>query len=189
MSKKELSTKEKALFQQAMKQVKPLKFDNKRLLKEEKTPYPYKSSNLHQVMEESPAAMPMYLSSSYHQPVYAETVLSYCSKNIDRNRFIALKNGRIRYKARLDLHGLSLEQAQNAFACFLTQADECVLIIHGKGGYHNQCSLLKSFVNHWLRHIDRVLAFHSALPKDGATGAVYVLLKRHQPHERLACKK
>jgi len=33
-------------------------------------------------------------------------------------------------------------------------------------------------VNSWLRQMDAVLAFCSARPNDGGTGAVYVLLKK-----------
>jgi DNA-nicking Smr family endonuclease len=33
-------------------------------------------------------------------------------------------------------------------------------------------------VNRWLREVDNVLAFHSAQPADGGTGAVYVLLRK-----------
>jgi DNA-nicking Smr family endonuclease len=38
--------------------------------------------------------------------------------------------------------------------------------------------VLKGKVNHWLQQRDEVLAFCSARPVDGGTGAVYVLLKR-----------
>ncbi|MGY8862749.1 MAG: Smr/MutS family protein, partial [Pseudomonadales bacterium] len=39
-------------------------------------------------------------------------------------------------------------------------------------------AIIKSHVNHWLQQLDAVLAFTSALPKDGGTGALYVLLKK-----------
>jgi DNA-nicking Smr family endonuclease len=38
--------------------------------------------------------------------------------------------------------------------------------------------VLKVKVNAWLRQKDAVLAFCSARPQDGGTGAVYVLLKK-----------
>ncbi|EXJ09223.1 Smr domain protein [Nitrincola nitratireducens] len=40
--------------------------------------------------------------------------------------------------------------------------------------------MIKSCVNDWLQQIPQVLAFTSAQPKDGGTGAVYVLLKRNK---------
>jgi DNA-nicking Smr family endonuclease len=36
--------------------------------------------------------------------------------------------------------------------------------------------VLKHVVSHWLQRMDDVLAFASARPVDGGTGAVYVLL-------------
>jgi len=57
----------------------------------------------------------------------------------------------------------------------------CVQIIHGKGlSNQTQPPLLKNQVNRWLRCHPAVLAFCSAQPKDGGTGALYVLLKQHQ---------
>jgi DNA-nicking Smr family endonuclease len=54
-----------------------------------------------------------------------------------------------------------------------------VRIIHGKGnGSVQRRPVLKGKVNHWLQQRDEVLAFCSARPVDGGTGAVYVLLKR-----------
>lgn len=52
----------------------------------------------------------------------------------------------------------------------------------------------KNLLNRWLPQMNEVIAFHSALPKDGGSGAIYVLLKRkirsdkivHDPHPLLA---
>ena len=51
-------------------------------------------------------------------------------------------------------------------------------IIHGKG-YRSGARgpILKSAVNDWLRRDMDVMAFVSARPIDGGTGAVYVLLR------------
>ncbi len=51
-------------------------------------------------------------------------------------------------------------------------------IIHGKG-YRSGARgpLLKIAVNLWLRRHPDVMAFTSARPIDGGTGAVYVLLR------------
>ena len=60
--------------------------------------------------------------------------------------------------------------------------------MHGKAGtgYRDEkgdlqdmgTALIKSHVSHWLQQIETVMAFCSAQPKDGGTGAVYVLLKK-----------
>ena len=57
----------------------------------------------------------------------------------------------------------------------------CIRIIHGKGkrSRNNKGPVIKTKVNHWLRQRDDVLAFCSARPIDGGTGAIYVLLRRN----------
>jgi len=94
-----------------------------------------------------------------------------------------IKRGQIAVEGELDLHGLTVDQARLAFAGFLqaarNQGKRCVRIIHGKGlGSEARLPILKGCVNTWLRQKDEVLAFCSARPEDGGTGAVYVLLKR-----------
>jgi DNA-nicking Smr family endonuclease len=44
--------------------------------------------------------------------------------------------------------------------------------------------LKKSYVNHWLRELDEVIAYHTAQPMHGGFGATYVLLKKH-PQQKL----
>ena len=39
---------------------------------------------------------------------------------------------------------------------------------------------IKSYVNHWLREIPEVLAYHSAQRHHGGVGAVYVLLRKSE---------
>jgi DNA-nicking Smr family endonuclease len=81
----------------------------------------------------------------------------------------------------LDLHGLTVVEAKAVLRRFLIRALEeqvrCVRIIHGKGlrsGHRGP--VLKSTVAAVLRRTGAVLAFVSARPVDGGTGAVYVLL-------------
>ena len=93
----------------------------------------------------------------------------------------SLKNANNRYSAKIDLHGLLTEAAAQALHNFIVNAHlekhKIVLIIHGKGGKDNKPPIIKNIVNEYLKNLPQVLAFHSAKPKDGGTGAVYVLLK------------
>ncbi|TPW14474.1 MAG: Smr protein/MutS2 [Halothiobacillaceae bacterium] len=94
-----------------------------------------------------------------------------------------LRRGQFCITRQLDLHGLTADNARQALALFLQncqlQQQRCVRIIHGKGhGSYHKIPILKNKVNRWLRQRDEVLAFCSALPNDGGTGALYVLLKR-----------
>ena len=93
-----------------------------------------------------------------------------------------LRRGLFPIEAELDLHGLTQAAARVELAWFLSGSRDagrrCVRIIHGKG-YRSgtRGPILKVAVDSWLRrHLD-VMAFTSARPLDGGTGAVYVLLR------------
>ena len=92
-----------------------------------------------------------------------------------------LRRGDYRVQREIDLHGLTVAEARQALRQFLIEALEqqvhCVRVIHGKGlrsGHRGP--VLKSAVSAVLRRTGAVLAFVSARPVDGGTGAVYVLL-------------
>ena len=74
-------------------------------------------------------------------------------------------------------------QARQALLQFLAETKligkNCVRIIHGKGHRSsNQGPVLKPMVAKWLTQLNDVLAYCSAKPEDGGSGAVYVLLKK-----------
>lgn len=89
-----------------------------------------------------------------------------------------LKQGNYTLEATLDLHGFILSQAEDSLEAFIQESlDEglrCILIIHGKGSQ----AILKNYVNDYLQYHPQVLAFCSAKPKHGSTGALYALLKK-----------
>ncbi len=102
-----------------------------------------------------------------------------------------LRRGGFSVQAQLDLHGLTQAEAQTALEAFLVRcrlADlRCVRIVHGKGRNSNAGEgILKQKVPQWLstRRFSRlILAFSSAPPRDGGTGATYVLLRRARPND------
>ncbi|MBW4051246.1 MAG: DNA mismatch repair protein MutS [Proteobacteria bacterium] len=92
-----------------------------------------------------------------------------------------LRRGDYRVQGEIDLHGLTVAEAKQVLREFLAHALmrqwRCVRIIHGKGlrsGHRGP--VLKAMVGAVLRKVGPVLAFVSARPVDGGTGAVYVLL-------------
>jgi DNA-nicking Smr family endonuclease len=94
-----------------------------------------------------------------------------------------LRRGQYRIEAELDLHGCTLAQALPQLQGFLREARAhgltCVRIIHGKGlRSGNRGPVLKNSVNAQLRCAEGVLAFASARPPAGGTGATLVLLAR-----------
>ncbi|MCC6206926.1 MAG: Smr/MutS family protein [Gammaproteobacteria bacterium] len=96
-----------------------------------------------------------------------------------------LRRGQFTLEAKLDLHGMTAATAGRELGAFLVRnlaADaRCVLIIHGKGlSTPDRPPVLKSRVNAWLRLHNDVIAFCSAQPRDGGTGALYVLLRKQR---------
>jgi len=109
--------------------------------------------------------------------------LLFVRPGLQRTVLRRLRRGDYIVEGELDLHGLTSEVAREDLNAFLRSAREhgrrCVRIIHGKGlRSPGKRSVLKAKTDKWLRRKDEVLAFCSARPADGGTGAVYVLLKR-----------
>ncbi len=109
--------------------------------------------------------------------------LRYLRPGISEQLLRQLRRGRYAIQAEMDLHGLNRQQAREELNAFLHECRtldlRCVRIIHGKGrsSPHGR-GVLKAAVNGWLTRCDQVLAFCSARPADGGTGAIYVLLRR-----------
>ncbi len=92
-----------------------------------------------------------------------------------------LRRGRFRIEAEVDLHGLTVaqanEQLKGLLQYALSQNLKCLRIVHGKGlRSGTRGPVLKQTVNALLRRADPVLAFTSARPEHGGTGATLVLL-------------
>ncbi|MES0874230.1 Smr/MutS family protein [Sinimarinibacterium thermocellulolyticum] len=93
-----------------------------------------------------------------------------------------LRRGHYRIERDLDLHGMNRAQAQHAVSVFLADCaardQRCVRIVHGKGNRSpNSGPVLKRLLDGWLRRRRDVLAYCSARPVDGGSGAIYVLLR------------
>ena len=96
-----------------------------------------------------------------------------------------LHRGDFSIQAHIDLHGLGVEDARNAFEIFLkdsiTTGKKAVLIVHGRGLSSPDKPVLKTRVVQWLTcgpWRKWVIAFSSARSCDGGAGATYVLLRR-----------
>lgn len=93
-----------------------------------------------------------------------------------------LRRGQYAVQAHLDLHGLTSAEAKPRLAGFLQQCCasglRCVRIVHGKGNSSpGKVPVLKPRVAYWLAQRGEVIAYSSARPVDGGTGALYVLLR------------
>lgn len=107
------------------------------------------------------------------------------SGHVDGRTLNRLKRGQLRPQARLDLHGMTQDEAHRALIEFIsdTQAagKRCVIIITGRGRISEGGGVLRNQTPNWLNTPairSRVLAFATAQPRDGGAGALYVLLRR-----------
>jgi DNA-nicking Smr family endonuclease len=115
-------------------------------------------------------------------PVDGAAALSFQRAGVRIQEMRKLRRGLYPAQDELDLHGLTQAAARDQLADFIVASRDvghrCVRIIHGKG-YRSgsRGAVLKTAVDLWLRRHMDVLAFASAKPIDGGTGALYVLLR------------
>ncbi len=121
-------------------------------------------------------------SEEFIPPVKPRDVLSFKRDGVQHGVFKNLRLGKYASDSRLDLHRLTVVQAQQQVFQFIRDCIKhdirCALITHGRGENREKPALLKSCTNQWLQQLDGVLAFHSAQPQHGGTGSTYVLLRK-----------
>ncbi len=119
---------------------------------------------------------------------YSDEYIQGYVQGINSKTFRRLKAGNLSIQAHLDLHGLNTLQARMQLLNFMREQyinnNKCVLLIPGRGRNSPLGDpVLRKEVQTWLTHepLKRVvLAFCSAQPKHGGTGALYVLLRNYK---------
>ncbi len=119
---------------------------------------------------------------------YSDEYIQGYVKSINSKTFRRFKNGELSIEAHLDLHGLNSDQARHELLLFMRdqyhQGKTCVLLIPGRGKNSPMGDgVLRNMIQTWLTldPLKRiVLAFCSALPRHGGTGALYVLLRNRK---------
>lgn len=114
-------------------------------------------------------------------PLEAGDTLRYRRDELSPRMLRRLARGHYAVQDELDLHHADARQAEAMLRQFLAETRDagggCVRIVHGKGLHADGAPALKNLVDRLLRQRADVLAFHSAPPAQGGTGAVLVLLK------------
>lgn len=114
-------------------------------------------------------------------PLEAGDSLRYRRDEISPRVLRRLGRGHYAVRDELDLHHVDAARAEAMLRSFLAEARAegagCVRIVHGKGRHADGAPVLKNLVDRLLRQRADVLAFHSAPPAQGGTGAVVVLLR------------
>jgi DNA-nicking Smr family endonuclease len=175
--KKTLTPEDSDLFRQAVGKVQTVKTDKVLLIPADKPkPYPKPAViNVDGHLIDSATSLPI-------EKVGIEDSLSFLKSGLQHKVLKKLRQGYFGIDAEIDLHGLNSDEAKRQLLNFLHHCVEdgcrCVHIVHGKGHRSpDQQPILKNNLNLWLRQHKDVQAFCSASPKDGGTGAVFVLLQ------------
>ena len=183
MAKKTLSSEDKDLFRHAIGKVRVIKSD-KVLLNKENRPKPYPRPKAAQVEGDLIDAAAPEL-----EKVGLEDSLSFIAPGLQNSTLKKLRRGFFGLDAEIDLHGLTSHAAKQQLLHFLhdcvNTGCRCARIVHGKG-YRSADNnpVLKNNLNLLLRQHKYVQAFCSAPPKDGGTGAVFVLLQLAEKYSR-----
>ncbi len=121
-------------------------------------------------------------------PTAGDTADEFMRPGLQHKEIRRLKQGKFRIgnDERIDLHGLTRDEAHQALNEFL---DHCLikgaryaLVICGKG-IHSPTGkpVIRSSIRNWLVQHNKVLAYCPAQLRDGGSGALYVLLKTGRP--------
>ena len=177
------------LFAQEMAGVKPLERDARVRLVKEALSEDQQSGRRRAAEGEDAVSNP--LADDGVLPLDPWFILAFKRPGIQNGVYRKLRLGQYQTDARLDLHRLVVKQAREEVFAFIREASELglrnLLIVHGKGQSGEQSdrkAVLKGYVNHWLRELVVVQAFHSAQPAHGGTGSVYVLLRKSSDKKR-----
>lgn len=176
-------TDDKNLFFQQMKDVTPIKVEEKVTL----APPHQDKVNIDIRRKAATAELAKdknFLSGEYVEPVDPLAILEFKRDGVQNGVYRNLRLGKYQIDARLDLHHMTVDQARTAVFQFIKDCMQhdirCALITHGKGEGRDQPAQLKSCVAHWLPQFEQILAFHSAQKQHGWVGATYVLLRKSE---------
>jgi DNA-nicking Smr family endonuclease len=129
-----------------------------------------------------PAVDPNYLTLAEVPILHPRETLEWKKDGVQHEVFRRLRAGKYPIEGELDLHRHTVKEARVALFAFvnraLAQGWRTVLIAHGRGERSPTPGRIKSYVAFWLGQVPEVIAFHSAIPPQGGTGAVYVMLKK-----------
>jgi len=117
---------------------------------------------------------------------FSDEYIEGAVQGFSRKLMKKLKRGELPVQSHIDLHGLTKQDAEATVRDFLLESFKsgmrCVLIVHGRGlNSPESLPVLKEGLPQWLnrgRVRKVVLAFATARPYDGGTGATYVFLRK-----------
>jgi DNA-nicking Smr family endonuclease len=181
-------SEDEMIFEQAMAGVSPLADDNNRFLSSPKTdtrpPHPAPDDELETITRLSE----LVSGAAEMDVTFSDEYIEGSVPGFDPKLMQRLKRGEFPIQGYIDLHGLTKQEAQERVTEFILKSFHaglrCVLVVHGRGlNSQDHIPILKERLPHWLtrgpaRKI--VLAFSTARPYDGGSGALYILLRKRK---------
>jgi DNA-nicking Smr family endonuclease len=181
------------LWQPALRDVKPLR---RRRPHEAAKPAPKPQTPSPVAAPVAPVAARPTKTSTKPTPLLPLTGLR--APGLDKASAERLKRGQYPIEARIDLHGMTQDDAHRMLGDFIARSARaglrCVLVITGKGlrrlddeqpggtdSRRGEIGILRNAAPRWLNEAPnraRILAFTAAQPRHGGSGALYVLLRR-----------
>ena len=176
-----ISAEDQQFFRDEIADVRPLTSEE-RIESVKKSPSARKIYNQDNIESAQHTGMEMFSDPVDLRDAEIEDVLFFARSGIQQKVHKKLRRGEYPIEDELDLHGYTVAEAKIAIIDFIIdckkQHKRYVRIIHGKGYRSEQkIPILKTHVAYWLPQHNDVMAFSSARPADGGTGALYVILK------------
>lgn len=176
---------ESALFGQAMADVVPMKEKNRANSKKPSGKLPELSPDQQDNLEVLAELEDLVTGKTQFDLVDSDEYIEGYVHGMHPAILEKLRSGLFSVQAYLDMHGLTAREAESAVKEFITEAINlnyrCILLVHGRGiNSKDQIPVLKERLKKFLlkgQVRKKILAFTSAKPHDGGTGASYVLLR------------
>lgn len=172
-----LAAEDLAALREALAGVRPLRSDTIVLRPPAPPPIPHQHAR-----DEAEVLRDMALLDPGEGDIEMGDELHFKREGVQHGVIRKLRRGQFAVQAHLDLHGMNAADAKLELVSFLQHCCSsrlrCVRIVHGKGRRSpGKVPVLKPRVAYWLAQRVEVMAYASAPPADGGTGALYVLLK------------
>lgn len=168
------------VFRDAMKEVREIREFRDMAVRRRRSSIPQKSQRLR---DEGLAELEGIISGKLKiRLADTQEFVEWVNPKYNRELIKELHRGKFSVQDSIDLHGLVLDEAENALRSFLAEAKlrgyRCIKIVHGRGLRSPNGPVLKNAVVTFLSSCYRkhVIGFSSARRNDGGLGAIYVLL-------------
>jgi DNA-nicking Smr family endonuclease len=182
-TEKAAASEDERLFSEAMTGVSPISSGNRRVPKApDKDSLRPAHAPRNEELEVMAHLSDLISGAAQMDITFSDEYVEGCIKGLDPRLMQQLKDGLFPIEDHVDLHRLTQGAAETRVRDFLLNSHgrgfRCVLIVHGKGlNSENHIPVLKKQMPLWLSRgpVKKIiLAFSTARPYDGGTGAIYV---------------